>query len=333
MKKMKLVKFQNTKLVKIENGAGKAQKNPSDWTSDFFDYVSDRKPSTVTTYTKAIKRWAKYLAEQAIIYPTRDTVRNYKKYLQDEIAANRLSDNTARLYLTAVKIFFRWLASENHYPNVADGVGSIKVETNTHRRDALTVDEGRKLLSSMSEDSEKALRDKCIIALMMSCALRSVEVTRLNVGDIKKRRGKLFLTLWGKGRAGRSDKVMLPPQCYELIKRYLKLRGNVDKKSPLFVSTSKSCKGARLETQTISRLSKSAMVQAGYDSPHLTCHSLRHTAATLMLECGVAIENVQMILRHKSQNTTQIYRHDLDEYKNDGTLYTADTLFKDWHNR
>ena len=75
------------------------------------------------------------------------------------------------------------------------------------------------------------------------------------------------------------------------------------------------------------------MVQAGYDSPRLTCHSLRHTAATLMLQCGVAIENVQMILRHKSQNTPQIYRHDLDEYKNDGTLYTANTLFKDWHNR
>lgn len=320
-------------LVKFENVEVEVKNNPTDYAADWLDYVSDRTPSTIATYNKAIKRWGKYLADNAITYPTRDTVKNYKVFLQDEVKANRLSDNTARLYLTTVKIFFRWLASENRYPNVADGVGSIKVETSTHRRDSLTADEGRNVLKAMKGDGEKDLRDKCIISLMMTCALRSVEVVRLNVGDIEQRRGKIFLTIFGKGRSGRGDKVMLPPQCYELIKRYIKLRGNVDKSSPLFTSTSRSCKGERLQTQTISRLAKKAMVQAGYDSPRLTCHSMRHTAATIMLESGVAVECVQMILHHKSINTTQIYRHDLDAYKNEGTLYSADTLFKNWHNR
>ena len=52
-----------------------------------------------------------------------------------------------------------------------------------------------------------------------------------------------------------------------------------------------------------------------------------------MLKAGVTDAQVQMILRHKSIVTTQIYRHDIDVYENEGTLYSANTLFKDWHNR
>ena len=320
-------------LIEVQNAEMTTKANPFNYVSDWLDYVSDKTPSTVKTYTKAIKRWGIFLTDNNVTFPTRDTVREYKKYLQSQVNADNLSDNTARLYLTAVKIFFRWLASENKYPNVADGVAGIKVDTSTHRHDALTVDEGKKVLAGMTGKTEKDVRDKAIVALMMSCGLRSIEVVRLNIGDIEQRRGKFYMSVYGKGRSGKGDKVMLPPQCHELIKRYLNLRGDVDKKSPLFVSTSRSCKGARLQTQTISRLAKKAMVKVGCDSPRLTCHSLRHTAATIMLKAGVTDAQVQMILRHKSIVTTQIYRHDIDVYENEGTLYSANTLFKDWHNR
>lgn len=309
-----------------------------DYVADWLKFVADKTPSTVKTYNKAIKRWVKYLTENGISNPTRDTVVEYRNFLQGQVDVDKMSDNTARLYMTALKMFVRWLAFEGYTTNYADGVAGIKVDTSTHRKDALSLEEGKKVLASMKGAGEKSLRDKAIIALMMSCALRSIEVVRLNVGDIEKRQGRLFLAVHGKGRSGKGDFVMLPSQVYTLIKEYLKTRGDADKNSPLFVSTSRSCKGARLQTQTISRLAKKAMVNAGYDSPRLTAHSLRHTAVTLMFlakDAGAKIteSDIQQVARHKSISTTQIYRHDIDFFKNNATYYAAGSLFDDWHNR
>ena len=61
--------------------------------------------------------------------------------------------------------------------------------------------------------------------------------------------------------------------------------------------------------------------------PRITCHSCRHSAATNMLIFGVDIAKVQQTLRHRNPATTQIYRHDLDEFNNDATNIVADMLF------
>jgi len=382
-----------------------------DYVADWLKFVKDKTPSTVQTYNKSIKRWFKYLRDNGISNPNRDTVVEYRDFLQAQVDAEKLSDNTARLYMTALKMFVRWLSFRGYTTNYADGVAGIKVDTSTHRKDALTADEGKKVLAAMQGLDEKSLRDKTIVALMMSVALRSVEVVRLNYGNIVTRRGKMFLAVHGKGRSGK-DFVMLPPQInkmieeykavqfvslqklvhslikkrladvdvdkektYSLISAYVALRdatkekdiddkkvyalidkyiGKIDeesikkifslledylgKHSPLFKSTSRSCKGERLQTQSISRLAKTALKNAGFNSPRLTCHSMRHTAITLMYlakdeGAKISESDIQNVARHKSISTTQIYRHDLDIFKNNATYYAAGSLFGDWHNR
>ena len=66
------------------------------------------------------------------------------------------------------------------------------------------------------------------------------------------------------------------------------------------------------------------MRSIGLDSKRLSAHSLRHSAATAMLLAGVDIADVSMVLRHKSINTTMIYRHDLDRLKNKAEQAAAD---------
>ena len=281
----------------------------------------DVKTETQKTYLKSIKQFYLYLDAQGIKTPSRDDVIRFRDSL---LLTHKVT--TCRLYLTAVKMFIRWLASKGLCANFADNVKGVKIPA-THNRDALTLDESKAVIKSFKGTDVKTLRDQSIMALMLSCGLRSIEVVRLDVGDIEKRRGKIFIRVHGKARDGKVDKVQLPPQVYSLIQSYLKMRGKVKADEPLFCATSHRNAGQRLQTQTISRLAKKSFRAVGIDSPRITCHSCRHSCATNALIFGVDIAKVQQTLRHRNPATTQIYRHDLDEFNNDSTNIVADMLF------
>lgn len=173
------------------------------------------------------------------------------------------------------------------------------------------------------------MRDRAILALMTTAGLRTIEVARADVGNIRFERGKTFLYVQGKGHSEADDKILLSKQTYKAIQSYLKVRGKVSNNAPLFVSTSRSNKGARLDTQTIRKMVKSNLREIGLDSPRLTAHSLRHSAATNLIFAGVELPKVQMILRHKNLNTTMIYAAAWERYQNNGEQMLADEIFKE----
>ena len=281
----------------------------------------DVKPDTLTNYNKAVKKLIIYLQEQGIAQPERQDIINFREYL-----LKTCKPSTAALYLTAVKLFFKFLANKGYYPDVTDHVKGVKFDP-SHKKDALTTEDSRRVLQSIDTSTVEGKRNIAIIALMITCGLRSVEVVRANIEDIEQSYNKTFLKVWGKGKDNKSDRVLVPPQVESLINDYLNARGVIDNSEPLFTAISHRNAGQRLQTQTISRLVKSTFKNVGLNTPRLTCHSLRHTAATNMLIHGVDIADVQMILRHRNINTTQIYRHDISRMKNTGECVAANAIF------
>lgn len=282
----------------------------------------DRTPATAKAYTAAVKRFYRFLKDNGIINPSREDVISYR----DEMSKS-LKPASVKLNLNAVKLFFEWLSSEGFYRNISANVHAPKVMNETHSRAALTESESRAVLANLRDNSEKNLRDKCIMLLMLVTGLRSVEVTRLDIGDIEQRQGKNFLRVHGKARAGKLDLVPLPIELKNLIDSYIsKYRKNAKKTAPLFVSTSHRCKGQRLQTQTISRNAKKALNSAGFTAECYTCHSMRHSYATIALQHGANLRDISKVLRHRNQSITEVYLHDNNLLNNQTTSLVASIL-------
>ena len=277
------------------------------------------------TYTKSLRQMFRYFAANGIVNPARE---NLIEWIEDMKSAGK-SASTIQLYSAASKIFFRWTAQDGLYPNIADHLKTgVKVSHN-HKKDALNAEQCKSLVKNVTGKSVKDLRDRAILSLMTTAGLRTVEVVRANVGDIRFERGKVFLYVTGKGHSEADEKVLLSKQTYKAIQMYHKARGKVQASEPLFTSTSNRNKNGRLDTQSIRKMVKRNLRDIGYDSPRLTAHSLRHSTASNLIFAGVELPKVQMVLRHKSLNTTMIYQHAFERYNNDGEQMLADMIFKE----
>ena len=154
-----------------------------------------------------------------------------------------------------------------------------------------------------------------MISLIATCGLRTIEVIRANVEDIRTLGDATVLFVQGKGRGDKKEFVKLSEPVVKALQEYLTERGHVKPNEPLFVSESRRNAGKRLTTRTVSGICKQAMKKAGYDSPRLTAHSLRHSAATLALMAGVELTEVSAFMRHSSIGVTMVYAHNVNRLK------------------
>lgn len=285
----------------------------------FLEYL-DASEKTVQTYTRALRQFFKFLYENNITQPQRTDVLAFRDNLKDK----GRKPATIKSYIVAVRLFFQWTNQEGLYPNIAEKIKGAKLDQ-AHKKDYLTVDQIKDVLNNIDTSTLTGARDYAIIVLMVTGGLRTIEVSRADMDDMRNVGNSPALYIQGKGREEKTEYVKLPLQVFKAIGRY---REMLEKQyDVLFVSTSNNNKGQRLTTRSISGIVKKRLKEAGYTSNRLTAHSLRHTAGTLNLMNGGTLEETQQLLRHSNINTTMIYLHHLERENNQSEKRIADALF------
>ena len=281
----------------------------------------DAKPRTIETYTRAIKQLFNYFSFKGIRQPQRADIIAFRDELKKDHKAT-----TVQNYITATRLFFQWTAQEGLYPNIADHIKGATI-SKEHKKDYLTSKQVKAILNSIDRGTIQGLRDYAILALMITGGLRTIEVSRSNIEDLRAVGDSTALYIQGKGKDEKTEYIKIQPQVEEAIRDYLKALGTTDQTQPLFTSTSNNSKGERLTTRSISGIVKKRLQEAGYNSDRLTAHSLRHTAVTLSLLGGNSLQEVQQFARHANITTTQIYAHNLDRAKNKCESTIAKAIF------
>ncbi len=259
--------------------------------------------------------------------------------------------NTVAQYLRSVCQFFKWTAANNLYPDIAANIHAPKVSHNTHKKEALTpaevlqieksiahnaqeateaaADAAKDTAGRMQRSTEQGKRLFAMYLLAVNAGLRTVEISRANVKDLVTKGGKTTLYIWGKGRTEPDQKKPIAPEVMEAIKDYLQSRTDrPNGNSPLFVSTGNRSGGKRIAPETVSRMLKKAMKEAGFDSERITAHSLRHTTGTAVQELTGNLYATQKYMRHSNPATTEIYLHN-DTEKQETTI--AQQLYNLYH--
>ena len=286
------------------------QSNLEDLFKQFIIFI-DASPNTIRTYRGSLKQWFIYLRQNQIVQPTAETVRQYRDYLQE----NGKKPTTVKNYIIAVKRFFQWTEEADLYPNVAKHIKSGHISKN-FKRDYLTGSQARQILGHIDRSTLKGKRDYAMLVTMLTMGLRTIEVVRANIDDIRTKGNTTVLYVQGKGHEDKDDLIRMPQHVESAIRDYLSVRKANDLSEPLFTSTSNHNVDGRMTTRSIRRIVKTAFIVAGFDSPRLTAHSTRHTAATLSLLNGATLQQTQELLRHRNIGTTEIYAHNIDATTN-----------------
>jgi integrase/recombinase XerD len=209
--------------------------------------------------------------------------------------------STTLLRLLTLKKFFGWLKGEREIAENPTERIPIPKETKRIPR-YVSPAQVEAMLNKPDLKTPWGLRDRALMELIYSAGLRISEALDLQIGDINYEQGFLYIR---KGKGGDPRSVPFGTQAAEWLKRYtLEGRKKLEQDCSSFLFLSRS--GQRLSRQSAAAAIRAYARSAGLPS-WLTPHSLRHAAATHMLEGGARLSYIQEMLGHKRINSTQIY--------------------------
>ena len=219
---------------------------------------------------------------------TTNDIRSYLAYYQEQKQSSKVTiDNMRRIFSS----FFSWLEDEDYI--VKSPVRRIhKVRTDTLVKEVIN-DECMELL----RDNCTEIRDLAMIDLLASTGMRVGELVQMNIGDVdfQERQCKVF------GKGNKEREVYFNARAKIHLQQYISQRE--DDNPALFVSFSSphkrlSISGVEVRLRTLGRR---------INLPKIHPHKFRRTLATMAIDKGMPIEQVQRLLGHVKIDTTLHY--------------------------
>ncbi len=269
-------------------------------TNRFLDSLRARHfaEKTIRNKQRLIRRFRAWLAHEgrALSFASIDeqTARDYRRWLDSQ-----LSPTSWNPILAGVAQFFGWSARH----------GLVLLDPFEHVRPTpmqrtlppyLTQAEVRSILQVCDPDLQ--LRDRAVLEVLYSSALRIGELARLDLADIDFA-GRTLLIRQGKGKKDRV--VPIGRIAARLTQRYVQTKrvaAPCDARA-LFVDDL----GNRMTIDGLTRYILAPAVRGAGVIKHVTPHVLRHSCAIHLLENGAGVREVQQLLGHASITTTQKY--------------------------
>jgi len=143
-------------------------------------------------------------------------------------------------------------------------------------------------------------RDKAIFMLMLRCGLRVEEVANMTLPAVDLLRSQIFIN-YGKG--GKDRVVYLSRDARNALVEYLDARGTSRYKK-IFLVEKGTFKGKPISVRGIQKRIEFYVRKAGIKA---SCHHLRHTMATQLLNADADLVTIQDLLGHNRIKTTQRY--------------------------
>lgn len=242
--------------------------------------------NTIETYRYHLIAFGAWLDQQKM--PLRDLKPSHLLDFKEHLLADEKSSRTVNGILSCVRNYFDYmiLAEEVHF-NPVSKLMRINVPPNSQRR--LSDNELNSFIGYVSTLPDHT---NAAFHLMLATGARVSEITNLTKSDFSYIDGALYIDIqdakWGSNR-------LIPVMSAESARIVAKYVNDLEVSSePAF-----KCSPRTLQRHACNFAQKTGIA--------FSCHVLRHTFATRLLEQGIAIEQIQMLLGHRSLNMTRHY--------------------------
>ena len=259
---------------------------------NFRRYIKRRNYSahTVKYYLSVIRQfvlWLNVPLEHAGV----GQIEDYIDYLHQK----RMQPASINLYLAIIRVFYNYLKYEEkiNLLNPVKPNSRLRVPKPLPR--ALREDQVDQFFAVM-----KTKRDWAMFRLMLRCGLRVEEVANLSLGDIDLKQKRIMVV---DGKGGKDRVVYISDDAADGLVEYLKQRSHRRVKKVFLVE-----KGDYKEKPiSVRGIQKRMEYYAKKTGLKISCHHLRHTMATQLLNADAQVESIQDLLGHNWITTTERY--------------------------
>jgi site-specific recombinase XerD len=241
-------------------------------------------PHTLKYYLNVIRQfvlWVNVPLEQAAV----DNIEDYIDYLHQK----RLKPASINLYLAVIRVFYNYLKYEEKINLLNPVKANCRLRVPKPLPRALREEQIDQLF-----DTIKSKRDWAMFRLMLRCGLRVEEVANLT----KQRR---IMVVDGKG--GKDRVVYISDDAADGLIAYLKRRSHRRVKR-VFLVEKGDYKGQPISVRGIQKRMEYYAKKTGLK---ISCHHLRHTMATQLLNADAEVVSIQDLLGHNWISTTERY--------------------------